>query len=220
MNRPDLQGYGMTSLRSRERLVAQLQQMGIRHSGVLEAIKTVPRHLFMDEALSSRAYENSALPIGLGQTISQPYIVARMSEVVVADNPDKVLEIGTGCGYQTAILATLCREVLTIERIRSLYERARSNLRQVGVRNAYQRFGDGYEGWERYAPFDAIVVTAAPSTIPQTLLQQLTEGGRLVLPVGGTEEQQLLAITRRGDEFEEQWLEAVKFVPMLGGTAV
>ncbi|MBF0219613.1 MAG: protein-L-isoaspartate(D-aspartate) O-methyltransferase [Gammaproteobacteria bacterium] len=212
-----LDGYGLTSQRSRERMVEQLQEMGIQATAVLAAMRQIPRHLFVDEALASRAYENSALPIGHGQTISQPYIVARMSEVVCHQQPQKLLEIGTGCGYQTAVLASICPEVLTIERLKPLFDRARATLRQLKIDNAYLRHGDGYEGWERYAPYDAIVVTAAPEAIPEALLWQLSEGGRLVLPVG-KEEQHLVAITRHGDSFSEESLNAVKFVPMLSGT--
>lgn len=207
----------MTSQRTRERLIQRLQERGIRHAGVLESIRSVPRHLFVDEALSSRAYEDTALPIGSGQTISQPYVVARMTEAILECQPRKVLEVGSGCGYQTAVLASLGLEVFSIERIGALYEKARRNLSNVKLSHVRLRHGDGYQGWKAQAPFDAILVAAAPPEIPQALLQQLADGGCLVIPVGGEGEQKLLRITRESNQFAEEVLDMVSFVPMLSG---
>ncbi len=213
-----MQGIGMTSLRTRERLFRRLQAEGIQNLLVLDAIREVPRHLFIDEALASRAYEDTALPIGCGQTISQPYIVARMTEALLAGGAvRKVLEIGTGCGYQSAILARLAEQVYTIERIESLLFQARERFYKLGIGNIHARHGDGFEGWPQAAPFDGIVLTAAPDKIPQPLLQLLIPGGRLVLPVGGPGRQRLLCIQREGDQFTETELNAVSFVPMLPG---
>lgn len=213
-----LNGIGMTSQRTRERLVQRLAEHGIRDQRVLEAVRSIPRHLFVDEALASRAYEDTALPIGFGQTISQPYIVARMTEAVMSVSPRKVLEIGTGCGYQSAILAKLVGEVYSIERIAGLHERARRNLQALKLHNLRLRHGDGYLGWPSQAPFDAILVAAAPPEIPDALLKQLADGGLLIIPVGGEGGQRLLAIQRQGDEYQQQVLEMVSFVPMLGGS--
>ncbi|MFU8837872.1 MAG: protein-L-isoaspartate(D-aspartate) O-methyltransferase [Thiohalomonadaceae bacterium] len=214
-----INGIGMTSQRTRERLVQRLAEHGIRDQRVLEAMRNLPRHLFVDEALASRAYEDTALPIGFGQTISQPYIVARMTEALMSVSPNKVLEIGTGCGYQSAILASLVKEVYSIERIAGLHERARRNLQALKLHNLRLRHGDGYQGWASQAPFDAILVAAAPPEIPPPLLEQLADGGLLVIPVGGnTNAQQLLSVRRQGNEFIQQLLEMVSFVPMLGGS--
>lgn len=213
----NLNGIGMTSQRTRERLIQRLAEHGIHDQRVLEAMRSVPRHLFVDEALASRAYEDTALPIGFGQTISQPYIVAKMTETLMSVSPHKVLEIGTGCGYQSAILASLVDEVYSIERIAGLYDKARRNLQALKLHNLRLRHGDGFQGWPAQAPFDAILVAAAPPEIPEVLLQQLAEGGLLVIPVGGSGVQQLLAVQRQGDEFKQQLLEMVSFVPMLGG---
>ncbi len=213
-----IQGIGMTSQRTRERLVQRLQEKGIADGRVLGAIRAVPRHLFIDEALSSRAYEDTALPIGSGQTISQPYVVARMTEALLLNNPRKVLEVGTGCGYQTAILVSLGLQVFTIERIRPLHDKARRILGEIKHTPVRMRHGDGYEGWKSEAPFDAILVTAAPPEVPEALLQQLAEGGHLIIPVGAGSGQELLRITREGGEFTSQLLDFVTFVPMLGGT--
>lgn len=213
-----IQGIGMTSQRTRERLVQRLQEKGIADERVLGAIRAVPRHLFIDEALSSRAYEDTALPIGSGQTISQPYVVARMTEALLLNNPRKVLEVGTGCGYQTAILVSLGLQVFTIERIRPLHDKARRILGEIKHTPVRMRHGDGYEGWKSEAPFDAILVTAAPPEVPEALLQQLAEGGHLIIPVGAGSGQELLRITREGGEFTSQLLDFVTFVPMLGGT--
>jgi protein-L-isoaspartate(D-aspartate) O-methyltransferase len=213
-----LSGIGMTSARTRERLVTRLRESGIRDPQVLDRIRSVPRHLFVDEALASRAYEDTALPLGHGQTISQPYIVARMTEALIEGGaPRKVLEIGTGCGYQTAILAALVTTLYTVERIGALQQRARKVLRDLRIRNVHMRHGDGFEGWTAYAPYDGIIVSAAAHSVPPALLEQLAPGGRLVIPVGPEREQQLVRITRRGDTFEREPLGAVMFVPLLSG---
>jgi protein-L-isoaspartate(D-aspartate) O-methyltransferase len=210
-------GIGMTSQRTRDRLVARLQEEGIGDARVLAAISRTPRHLFVDEALATRAYEDTALPIGFGQTISQPYVVARMTEVLLAPRPlGKVLEIGTGCGYQTVILAQLTEQVYSVERIGELSKRARETIRELGVRNVSLKVGDGWEGWPEHGPYDAIVVTAAPDKLPPRLLEQLADGGRMVIPVGEVQgKQKLLLLTRNGDDFEEQMLDWVSFVPLV-----
>ena len=209
----------MTSQRARNRLVEQLRGMGIRSEAILEAIRDTPRHIFIDEALASRAYDNTALPIGYNQTISQPYIVARMTEALIENHPlDRVLEIGTGCGYQTVILSRFARQVYTIERIEALLSRAREKFYELKRRNIHARHGDGNAGWPEHAPYDGILVTAAPAGIPESLLQQLAPGGRLIIPVGKSGEQALLQITRTSDGYEETHLDWVSFVPMVGGT--
>ncbi len=212
-------GIGMTSARTRERLVERLRARGISNAAVLDRMRAVPRHLFVDEALASRAYEDVSLPIGHGQTISQPWIVARMTEVVLdaAPAPRRVLEIGTGCGYQTAVLAGLVDYVYSVERLQPLYERARERLWQMRLRNVYVHHGDGWEGWSQHAPYDAILVTAAPSHVPAALAGQLADGGRLVIPVGPRSAQQLLLVRRSGDCFEQEVLDAVSFVPLVEG---
>ena len=211
-------GIGMTSARTRERLIERLKEEGIRSEAVLNRIREVPRHLFVDEALSSRAYEDTALPIGHGQTISQPYVVAKMTEAVISGGrPSKVLEIGTGCGYQTAILAGLAGTVYTVERIGPLIKRARERLSKLGIHNVRFRHGDGWQGWKANAPYDAIIVTAAPPETPAALLEQLADGGRLVIPVGPRSHQELLEIRRVGNQFEESLLGHVIFVPLLPG---
>ena len=213
-------GIGMTSARTRERLVARLREQGISDPEVLERIRSVPRHLFVDEALASRAYEDTALPIGHGQTISQPYIVALMTQSLIeAGRPRKVLEVGTGCGYQTAVLAPLVTTLYSIERIAVLQTRARKVLRDLRITNVHMKHGDGFEGWAAYAPFDGIIVAAGSYSVPPALLEQLADGGRLVIPVGPDREQQLLRITRRGDRLEKENLGAVMFVPLLQGLA-
>jgi protein-L-isoaspartate(D-aspartate) O-methyltransferase len=217
MQTQQFRGIGMTSRRTRDRLVQRLEEQGITDPRVLEAIRNLPRHIFVDEALSSRAYEDTALPIGFGQTISQPYVVARMTEAILEVAPRKVLEIGSGCGYQSALLASLVAEVYSIERIGGLYEKARRNLQSLKLHNIRLRHGDGYQGWPAQAPFDAILVAAAPAQIPEALLQQLAEGGRLIIPVGGNGQQRLLSIIRQGNEFTQEVLEMVSFVPMLSG---
>ena len=218
MEEQRLTGIGMTSARTRERLVQRLEDQGIRDRGVLDRIRAVPRHLFVDEALASRAYEDTALPIGFGQTISQPYIVARMTEALLAGGPlRRVLEIGTGCGYQTAILATFTAELYTIERIEPLLGRARRSLRELKIRNVRFRLEDGSAGWRARAPFDAILLTAAPRAVPTALLEQLAVGGRLVAPVGPEGRQTLVRHTRTDKRVERESLGPVSFVPLLSG---
>ncbi len=209
----------MTSMRTRKRLIDRIRDRGVENEQVLEAMMDTPRHLFIDEALSHRAYEDSALPIGEKQTISQPYIVALMTDLLMegAQPIKKVLEIGTGCGYQTAVLSQLINWVFTIERIASLQTETRRRLMELGYHNISYLNGDGYLGWESNQPFDRIVVTAAPRTVPQTLLDQLAPGGRLVIPVGGEQSQRLRIITRTPSGFDEQQREPVRFVPMLKG---
>jgi len=215
-------GIGMTSARTRERLVQKLVDQGIRNPAVLEQIRNVPRHLFVDEALATRAYENTALPIGLGQTISQPFIVARMTEALFEDaEPRKVLEIGTGCGYQTAVLAPLVKFLYSVERIKALQDRAKQVLSALNLRNIYFRHGDGFRGWAGHAPYDAIICAAAPAEVPMALLKQLSAGGRLIIPIGPEGRQELIRITRRvdarGEEFVTQRLGLVAFVPLVQG---
>ncbi len=208
----------MTSARTRDRLVQRLVDQGIRSGPVLEQIRNVPRHLFVDEALASRAYEDTALPIGLGQTISQPFIVARMTEALLAGfEGQKVLEIGTGCGYQTAVLAPLVKEIYTVERIRDLLTKTRQRLRDLDIYNVKFRPGDGWEGWPKYGPYDGIIVTAAAPTIPEKLLQQLAPGGRLVMPVGPPGRQALVMVVNHPERFEQVSLGAVSFVPLVHG---
>lgn len=214
-----LQGIGMTSQRTRDRLVSRLRDKGIKNEQVLGAIASVPRHIFVDEALASRAYEDTALPIGDGQTISQPFIVARMTELIMAPpKPEKVLEIGTGCGYQTAILSKLVKEVYSIERIESLLHKAARKLVELEVDNVFLLLGDGFEGWIKKAPFDAILLTAAPAQIPEKLIQQLTIDGRFLAPIGAGEVQQLVLITNSAEGLTSQQLDLVTFVPMIGGS--
>ena len=220
----DLRGIGMTSQRTRARMVERLRSEGIRDERVLGAMGQVPRHLFVDEALASRAYEATALPIGFGQTISQPYVVARMIELAWEGREvRKVLEVGTGCGYQAAVLACLAAEVYSIERIRELHERARSNLRSLRLRNLRLAYGDGHAGLEKAAPFDAIIVAAASSHVPQGLLRQLAPSGRMVIPVragaSASGAQQLLRIDREARGFRETRYDPVRFVPLEPGKA-
>ena len=211
-------GIGMTSQRTRERLIERLYEEGLSNPHVLEVIRRTPRHLFVDEALAHRAYEDTALPIGHNQTISQPYIVGRMTELLLAAGPlDKVLEIGTGCGYQTAVLAQLVERVFTVERIQALQDRAKERLAELNLRNVVYRWGDGWEGWSALAPYNGIIVTAAAAEVPQALLDQLAIGGRLVIPVGAGDEQELLLIVREDDGFSRHVLDAVRFVPLLQG---
>ena len=211
-------GIGMTSAGTRQRLVQRLKDKGIRDQRVLEAIAGVPRHRFVDEALSSRSYEDSALPIGRGQTISQPYVVALMTEAILGEGrPAKVLEIGTGSGYQAAVLARVAERVFTTERIGELLRTARQRFHELGLHNIYTRHADGLGGWPSQAPFDAIVVTAG-GHIPQALFDQLAEGGRLVAPEQQAGPfQELIRVVRRGDDFERESLGAVSFVPLLEG---
>jgi protein-L-isoaspartate(D-aspartate) O-methyltransferase len=214
-----MSGIGMTSARTRERLVQRLRDQGIVNPAVLERIRDVPRHIFVDEALGSRAYEDTALPIGFGQTISQPYIVARMTEALLEGGPlARVLEIGTGCGYQSAVLSPLVTMLFSIERIAPLMERARERIKELGLRNVRFRHGDGGVGWKAHAPFDGILVAAAPLTVPEAWLKQLRLGGRLIVPVGPEGEQQLVRFTQKEQRVEKQLLGPVAFVPLLGGT--
>lgn len=214
-----LAGIGMTSARTRDRLVQRLREQGIANLAVLERIRNVPRHIFVDEALGSRAYEDTALPIGYGQTISQPYIVARMTEALLEGGPaESVLEVGTGCGYQTAVLAPLVTQLYSIERIEPLLTRARERLKELGIRNVRFRHGDGSLGWKAHAPYDGILVAAAPLAVPEALIKQLKIGGRLVAPIGPEGEQQLVRLTRREQRIDREPLGAVAFVPLLSGT--
>ena len=219
MSRMNIDGIGMTSQRTRDRLVQRLREEGITDERVLEVIRSTPRHLFVDEALSHRAYEDTALPIGHKQTISQPYVVALMTQALIADGvPNKVLEIGTGSGYQAAILAQIVPRLYSVERIRALHDRSRTLLRDLRINNAQLYYSDGSWGLKQLAPFDAIIVTAAPEEIPEALLEQLAVGGHMVIPVGeGHGVQQLLKITRTPKQFEKQLLEAVSFVPLCKG---
>jgi protein-L-isoaspartate(D-aspartate) O-methyltransferase len=207
----------MTSQRTRDRMVQRLRTEGIASLRVLAAMGSTPRHLFVDEALASRAYEDTALPIGYGQTISQPYIVARMTELILEVEPDKVLEVGTGSGYQAAVLARLVDRVYSTERIEPLATQARQRFRKLGYRNVRVQHSDGSWGWPQFQPFDAIIVTAGAQEIPQALLEQLVTGGRLVMPLGDQGGQSLVCITRTETVFERVDLGAVSFVPLLGG---
>ncbi len=214
----DLNGIGMTSQRTRERLVQRLVDEGIKDLRVLDVIRTTPRHLFLDEAMAHRAYEDVALPIGYQQTLSQPYIVARMTELLLEKGvPQKVLEIGTGSGYQTAVLAQLVPEVYGVERIKPLLQKARQRLRQLKLRNVQVAHADGCLGWPERGPFDGILAAAAPKRIPEPLLEQLAPGGRLVIPVG-EETQHLHVVDRTPEGFETTVVEAVRFVPLRPGT--
>jgi protein-L-isoaspartate(D-aspartate) O-methyltransferase len=215
----DLQGIGMTSRRTRLRLIDQLQQQGIKKTAVLDALTSVPRHIFVDEALAHRAYENTALPIGNNQTISQPYIVAKMTELLLDERPLKrVLEIGTGSGYQAAILANIAEQVFTVERIEALLEKARLRFRALKLYNISSKLTDGQWGWPAEGPFDGIIVTAAPSQIPAELMTQLAEGCRMVVPAGTEGDQQLYVLTKKGNSFVTEFVEEVRFVPLLEGT--
>ncbi|HEU4857062.1 MAG TPA: protein-L-isoaspartate(D-aspartate) O-methyltransferase [Rhodanobacteraceae bacterium] len=211
-------GRGVTSQRARDRLVATLREEGIRDPRVLDVIRTTPRHLFLDEALAARAYENTALPIGLGQTISQPWVVARMTELLIERGaPQRVLEIGTGSGYQAAVLAQLVDTVFTVERIEELLRKARRLFRNMKFDNIRSRHDDGNIGWPAEGPFDAIVLTAAGESLPRALSAQLVEGGTVVAPLGPAGAQRLMRFTRSGDAWESEDLGAVSFVPLLGG---
>ncbi len=213
------QGLGMTSDRTRRRLVDRLVEQGIDNEEVLSAVESVPRHFFVEESIAHLAYEDRALPIGKRQTISQPYIVALMTQALVqAGEVCKVLEIGTGCGYQTAILAQLFDIVYSIERIESLSLSARRRMRKLGLENVRIRFGDGNQGWEEYAPYDAIIVTAAAHDVPNPLKSQLRDSGRIVIPLGRDGYQDLVALDRNGSEWQQTLLETVTFVPLLAGT--
>lgn len=210
-------GIGMTSERTRRRLVEQLRGMGIHNEQVLQIVQSLPRHIFVDEALASRAYENTALPIGQGQTISQPYIVALMTQALLNKPRAKVLEIGTGCGYQTAILAPLCEKVISVERVVKLHREARDRLYDLGVRNVVFRHGDGFAGLQDFAPFDGILAAAVSTDVPSELVDQLALGGRIVMPVGRDESQSLVVIDKTEQGLQQQEIEAVRFVPRLAG---
>lgn len=216
-----LTGIGMTSQRTRDRMMQRLRDQGIRNLAVLDLMRSTPRHIFLDEALAQRAYEDSALPIGYQQTLSQPYIVARMTELLFQNGPRaRILEIGTGSGYQTSILASMpgVDRVFSIERIQPLQEKARERLRLLKIYNVNFRLADGSLGWADQGPFDGILAAAAPQEIPQELIAQLADGGRLVIPVGDDGEQELVVMDRIGDELKRSVIEPVRFVPLLGGT--
>ena len=219
MSAPRNSGVGMTSRRTRQRMVERLRGLGIRDEAVLAVMNEIPRHIFVDEALASRAYEDIALPLGFGQTISSPYTVARMTELARAGGMlNRVLEVGTGCGYQTAVLARLAKEVHSIERVAPLISKARRHLRDVRAINTRLRYGDGMLGMPQAAPFDAIVIAAAATQVPETLLAQLEVGGRMVLPVGNGVEQRLCVIERTTQGYNERRMDAVRFVPLRSGT--
>ena len=214
----DLEGIGMTSKRTRERLSKRLRAQGIDDDRVLEAIRETPRHIFVDEALSHRAYEDTALPIGHGQTISQPYIVALMTHMLLDVPRERVLEVGTGSGYQAAVLARLVKRVYTVERISALIARAEERFRALKLRNIRVKYDDGNLGWVEQAPFDGIMVTAAARSVPEKLIEQLEEGGRMVIPVGEEGAQELRIIDRTATGVREESLDYVRFVPLLKGT--
>ena len=216
-----LSGIGMTSQRTRDRLIERLRGQGIEHEGLLEVIRNTPRHLFVDEALAHRAYEDTALPIGFGQTISQPYIVARMTQMLLQPGvPSSVLEIGTGCGYQTAVLAQLVPQVYSVERIGGLYQQARERLKSLELYNLELRHTDGNGGWPNLNyRFDRIIMTAACKDVPMKLIEQLNDGGFMVLPYDQGREQVLMKITRQGNEFRTEAFEPVVFVPLLPGVS-
>lgn len=211
----NLNGIGMTSQRTRDRLIDRLREEGIKNETVLEVMRQTPRHIFVDEALASRSYEDTALPIGHGQTISQPYIVARMTELVMEVNPEKVLEVGTGSGYQAAILAQLVSKVFSVERISPLLEQARQRFSALRLDNIQTLLSDGSWGWPQYAPYDAIIVTAAPEEIPEELPAQLSEGGILVIPHGGPSGQRLSVVEKQEDVLQTRDLDLVSFVPLI-----
>ena len=220
MNSIELAGVGMTSQRTRERLIQRLIDQGISSQPVLDVIRMTPRHLFLDEALSHKAYEDTALPIGYSQTLSQPYIVARMTEILLSAGPlNKVLEIGTGSGYQTTILSQLVQHVCTVERIEPLLKKAQERFRKLGLQNISAELSDGSFGWDEHAPYDGIIATAAPQAVPEELLRQMAPDGILVIPVGNGQTQDLRLLRRVGEsrEFNEEIVEKVKFVPLLGG---
>lgn len=212
----DLNGIGMTSQRTRDRLIQRLREEGIQDERVLEVMRQTPRHIFVDEALASRSYEDTALPIGHGQTISQPYIVARMTELLLESGaPKRVLEVGTGSGYQTAILAPFVEQIFTVERISPLLEQAKQRHRALGLTNIRYLLSDGSWGWTQHAPFDAIIATAAPEEIPPELIEQLADGGRLIIPHGASAQQRLSVIERDGETLNTTDLDMVSFVPLV-----
>ncbi len=213
-----LQGIGMTSQRTRDRLVNRLIERGIKNPDVLEVMANTPRHIFVDEALSHRAYEDTALPIGYGQTISQPYIVARMTEILLRQGPlESVLEIGTGCGYQAVILSQLVNRVYSVERIAPLQKKAKQRMQLLRVHNVKCQHSDGNWGWPDEGPYDAILSAAAPDHVPVQLAEQLKVGGQLIIPIGDDRQQHLTLVTRTEEGFEKETIEEVKFVPMLTG---
>ena len=216
-SKPEYAGIGMTSERTRKRLINELRSMGLSDERVLRVMLNLPRHIFVDEALASRAYENTALPIGHGQTISQPYIVGLMTQTLLNKSRAKILEIGTGCGYQTAVLAPLCEKLVSLERIVKLHRQARDRLYDMGIRNVLFRHGDGFVGMQENAPYDGILAAAVSNDIPQELVDQLAIGGRIVMPVGGDDSQVLMVIDKTATGTIEQELEAVRFVPRLAG---
>jgi len=212
----NISGIGMTSVRTRNRLVSRLKDQGITSNDVLEQILNVPRHLFVDEALSTRAYEDTALPIGMGQTISQPYIVAKMTEAIFQNNKrNKILEIGTGCGYQTAILSPFYKKIYSVERIPEILRKTKKRLQNLNIYNVNFRLGDGWEGWPKYAPYDGIIVSAAANEVPKNLLKQLIDGGVLVIPIGATGKQELQLIEKNDKIFKYTSLGYVRFVPLV-----
>ena len=212
----NISGIGMTSVRTRNRLVSRLKDQGITSNDVLEQILNVPRHLFVDEALSTRAYEDTALPIGMGQTISQPYIVAKMTEAIFQNNKrNKILEIGTGCGYQTAILSPFYKKIYSVERIPEILRKTKKRLQNLNIYNVNFRLGDGWKGWSKYAPYDGIIVSAAANEVPKNLLKQLIDGGVLVIPIGATGKQELQLIEKNDKIFKYTSLGYVRFVPLV-----
>ncbi len=218
MDKLDLTGIGMTSQRTRKRLVDRLRDQGIEDEDLLDIISSTARHIFVDEALAHRAYEDKALPIGFNQTISQPYVTARMCAALSKGGPLlKVLEIGTGSGYQTAILAQLAEQVFTLERIKGLQQKARDRLRLLGLRNIQFRHSDGAAGWQEQGPYDGIIVSASPRKVPAELVNQLVADGRMVIPIGDEEEQELQLITLTPEGMNVTVLERVRFVPLLAG---
>lgn len=214
---PHVRGFGMASARSRTRLVERLRGLGVDNDTVLAAMEKVPRHQFVDEAMTSRAYDDTALPIGYGQTISQPYIVAQMTSLLIAQGiPDNVLEIGTGSGYQAAVLAEIVASIYTVERVQPLYEQARRRFAELGYRNVRARLArDGVLGLPDYGLFETILVTAGADTLPTALYAQLADGGRMIVPVGPSGDQRLMVIRREGDQYTQQTLDAVSFVPLI-----
>ena len=212
----NISGIGMTSARTRNRLVSRLKDQGITSNEVLEQILNVPRHLFVDEALSTRAYEDTALPIGMGQTISQPYIVAKMTEAIFQNNKrNKILEIGTGCGYQTAVLSPFYKKIYSVERIPEILRKTKKRLQNLNIYNINFRLGDGWKGWPKYAPYDGIIVSAAANEVPKNLLKQLIDGGVLVIPIGATGKQELQLIEKNDKIFKYTSLGYVSFVPLV-----
>jgi len=215
--KPEYSGIGMTSARTRRRLIEKLKEMGVTNARVLETMLALPRHLFVDEALASRAYENTALPIGHGQTISQPYIVGLMTQILFDKPRNNILEIGTGCGYQTAVLAPMCDSVVSVERVVKLHRQARDRLYDLGIRNVIFRHGDGFAGHTDKAPYDGILAAAVSEDIPDELIEQLAVGGRVVMPVGQKEKQHLIVVDKTQSGINKQEIEAVRFVPRLAG---